>query len=314
MSVHLRICGTFLIRIETQTNHEPKSAEIELGVLFHLPPIFKILVSLPCECALLSVILSNSWPPHSLSELGDTYNNGGNGLRFIPNISINTNPEIHLRNPIKANSSFQVSWLNQDNSNCQPSTPQASSKSCTEQWRQIKKGVKKELAIPHVPLAERWMFTLDEAAGPDIWNKTWYPKAADHVPTDKTWYVVDATDLILGRLASIIAVHIRGKNVASFTPTVDMGAFVIVVNADKIAVSGKKRTQKLYRRHSGRPGGLKEETFDQLQKRIPERIVEHAVRGMLPKGRLRRYLFNHLEVYKGPDHPHQAQQPIDLPL
>ncbi|XP_021733102.1 50S ribosomal protein L13, chloroplastic-like [Chenopodium quinoa] len=193
-------------------------------------------------------------------------------------------------------------------------SPQASSKSCTEQWRQLKKEVKKELAIPHVPLAERWMFTLDEAAGPDIWNKTWYPKAADHVPTDKTWYVVDATDLILGRLASIIAVHIRGKNVASFTPSVDMGAFVIVVNADKIAVSGKKRTQKLYRRHSGRPGGLKEETFDQLQKRIPERIVEHAVRGMLPKGRLGRYLFNHLKVYKGPDHPHQAQQPIDLPL
>nr|6ERI_AJ Chain AJ, 50S ribosomal protein L13, chloroplastic [Spinacia oleracea] len=190
----------------------------------------------------------------------------------------------------------------------------SASTKCTEEWRQLKEAVKKEFAIPHVPLDQRWMFTLEEATGPDIWNTTWYPKSADHVPTDKKWYVVDATDLILGRMASTIAIHIRGKNLASYTPSVDMGAFVIVVNADKVAVSGKKRTQKLYRRHSGRPGGLKEETFDQLQKRIPERIIEHAVRGMLPKGRLGRYLFNHLKVYKGAEHPHQAQQPIDLPL
>ncbi|KAF2286153.1 hypothetical protein GH714_011019 [Hevea brasiliensis] len=88
----------------------------------------------------------------------------------------------------------------------------------------------------------------------------------------------------------------------------------VVVNAEKVAVSGKKRTQKLYRRHSGRPGGMKVETFDQLQQRIPERIIEHAVRGMLPKGRLGRALFNHLKVYKGPDHPHEAQKPIDLPI
>ncbi|KAJ0475557.1 putative ribosomal protein L13 [Helianthus annuus] len=146
----------------------------------------------------------------------------------------------------------------------------------------------------------------------DVWNKTWYPKAEDHVNTEKTWYVVDATDKILGRLASTIAIHIRGKNLATYTPSVDMGAFVIVVNADKVAVSGKKRTQKLYRRHSGRPGGMKVETFDQLQQRIPERIIEHAVRGMLPKGRLGRDLFTHLKVYTGPDHPHQAQKPIDL--
>ncbi|GJM93130.1 hypothetical protein PR202_ga09659 [Eleusine coracana subsp. coracana] len=144
-----------------------------------------------------------------------------------------------------------------------------------------------------VPREERFMFEGDELCGPsdkaidlqDIWNKTWYPKAADHVTTAKTWYVVDATDLILGRLASTIAVHIRGKNEPTYTPSVDMGAFVIVVNAEKVAVSGKKRSQKLYRRHSGRPGGMKIETFDQLQKRIPERIIEHAVRGMLPKGR-----------------------------
>ncbi|KAA8526739.1 hypothetical protein F0562_009032 [Nyssa sinensis] len=165
-----------------------------------------------------------------------------------------------------------------------------------------------------IPLEQRWMFEESEIGGPDIWNKTWYPKAADHVNTDKTWYIVDATDKILGRLASTIAIHIRGKNLATYTPSVDMGAFVIVVNAEKVAVSGKKRSQKLYRRHSGRPGGMKVETFDQLQQRIPERIIEHAVRGMLPKGRLGRALFNHLKVYKGPDHPHEAQKPIELPI
>ncbi|KAH9725016.1 50S ribosomal protein L13 [Citrus sinensis] len=161
-----------------------------------------------------------------------------------------------------------------------------------------------------VPDNQRWMFEQSE----DIWNNTWYPKAADHRHSDKTWYVVDATDKILGRLASTIAIHIRGKNLATYTPSVDMGAYVIVVNAEKVAVSGKKRTQKIYRRHSGRPGGMKEETFDQLQHRIPERIIEHAVRGMLPKGRLGRELFTHLKVYKGPNHPHEAQQPIELPI
>ncbi|KAK2355270.1 Ribosomal protein L13 family protein [Trifolium repens] len=150
--------------------------------------------------------------------------------------------------------------------------------------------------------------------GPDIWNTTWYPKASDHVNTEKTWYIVDATDKILGRLASTIANHIRGKNLVTYTPSVDMGAFVIVINAEKVAVSGKKRTQKLYRRHSGRPGGMTIETFDQLQNRIPERIIEHAVRGMLPKGRLGRTLFTRLKVYSGPEHPHEAQQPIDLPI
>ncbi|KAL8505657.1 hypothetical protein ACS0TY_016770 [Phlomoides rotata] len=163
-----------------------------------------------------------------------------------------------------------------------------------------------------VPSNQQWMF--DNLDGPDVWNKTWYPKAADHVQTSKPWYVVDATDKILGRLASTIAIHIRGKNLATYTPSVDMGAFVIVVNAEKVAVSGKKRTQKLYHRHSGRPGGMKVETFDQLQQRIPERIIEHAVRGMLPKGRLGRSLFTHLKVYTGPDHPHEAQKPTDLPI
>ncbi|XP_051123211.1 50S ribosomal protein L13, chloroplastic-like [Andrographis paniculata] len=163
-----------------------------------------------------------------------------------------------------------------------------------------------------VPAEQQWMF--DCITGPDVLNKTWYPKASDHVNTDKPWYVVDATDKILGRLASTIAIYIRGKYLATYTPSVDMGAFVIVVNAENVAVSGKKRVQKLYRRHSGQPGGMKVETFDQLQRRIPERIIEHAVRGMLPKGRLGRSLFNHLKVYAGPNHPHEAQKPVDLPL
>lgn len=158
------------------------------------------------------------------------------------------------------------------------------------------------------------MFEESEINGPDIWNKTWYPKAEHHVNTEKTWYIVDATDMILGRLASTIAINIRGKNLATYTPSVDMGAYVIVVNAEKVAVSGRKRVQKLYRRHSGRPGGMTVETFDHLQQRIPERIIEHAVRGMLPKGRLGRRLFTHLKVYKGPDHPHAAQQPVPLPI
>ncbi|KAJ0102101.1 hypothetical protein Patl1_04937 [Pistacia atlantica] len=148
-----------------------------------------------------------------------------------------------------------------------------------------------------VPENQRWMFEESEVDGPDIWNNTWYPKITDHLHRNKTWYVVDATDKILGRLASTIAIHIRGKNLPTYTPSVDMGAYVIVVNAEKVAVSGKKRTQKLYRRHSGRPGGMKVETFDQLQQRIPERIIEHAVRGMLPKGRIR--MMFHLKKLPG---------------
>ncbi|EEF30260.1 50S ribosomal protein L13, putative [Ricinus communis] len=194
-----------------------------------------------------------------------------------------------------------------------PSVRTSFSASCSRSFTVLSEKTDKKV-VPHVPVDQRWMFEEFELNGPDIWNKTWYPKAADHVNTEKPWYVVDATDKILGRLASTIAIYIRGKNLATYTPSVDMGAFVIVVNAEKVAVSGKKRTQKLYRRHSGRPGGMKVETFDQLQQRIPERIIEHAVRGMLPKGRLGRALFNHLKVYKGPDHPHEAQKPIELPI
>jgi large subunit ribosomal protein L13 len=131
---------------------------------------------------------------------------------------------------------------------------------------------------------------------------------------ERKWYVIDAADQRLGRLASEVAIILRGKNKAIFTPHMDTGDFVVIVNADKIAVTGKKRSQKLYRRHSGRPGGMKTETFDKLQKRIPERIVELAVKGMLPKNSLGRQLFTKLKVYAGPDHPHQAQQPEVLTL
>lgn len=129
---------------------------------------------------------------------------------------------------------------------------------------------------------------------------------------ERKWYVVDAADQRLGRLATEIARCLRGKNKATFTPHLDTGDFVIVVNAEKIAVTGKKRTQKLYRRHSGRPGGMTTETFAKLQARIPERIIEQAVRGMLPKNTLGRQLFTKLKVYTGANHPHEAQQPETL--
>jgi large subunit ribosomal protein L13 len=131
---------------------------------------------------------------------------------------------------------------------------------------------------------------------------------------DKKWYVIDAADQRLGRLATEIAMILRGKNKPTYTPHLDTGDFVIIINAEKVAVTGKKRQQKLYRRHSGRPGGMKVETFDKLQKRIPERIIEHAVKGMLPKNTLGRQLFTHLKVYAGGEHPHQAQKPEILAI
>ena len=126
---------------------------------------------------------------------------------------------------------------------------------------------------------------------------------------DRKWYVIDAADQRLGRLATEVATILRGKNKPTFTPHMDVGDFVVIVNAEKVTVTGKKREQKLYRRHSGRPGGMKTETFAKLQNRIPERIIEKAVKGMLPKNALGRKLFTKLKVYKGPTHPHQAQTP-----
>ncbi|NJM68884.1 MAG: 50S ribosomal protein L13 [Scytonema sp. RU_4_4] len=140
-------------------------------------------------------------------------------------------------------------------------------------------------------------------------NKTFLPPVDT---LERDWYVVDATNQRLGRLATEIAIILRGKKKSHYTPHMDTGDFVIVVNAEKVEVTGKKRTQKLYRRHSGRPGGMKTETFDKLQQRLPERIVEHAVKGMLPKNSLGRQLFTKLKVYTGPTHPHAAQKPKEL--
>lgn len=140
-------------------------------------------------------------------------------------------------------------------------------------------------------------------------NKTYLP-SQDAIQHD--WYIVDATNQRLGRLASEIAIILRGKNKPEYTPHIDTGDFVIVVNAEKVEVTGKKSTQKLYRRHSGRPGGMKTETFAKLQQRLPERILEQAIKGMLPKNSLGRQLFTKLKVYAGPTHPHAAQQPKEL--
>ena len=137
-------------------------------------------------------------------------------------------------------------------------------------------------------------------------TKTYVPP---HDTVERNWHVIDAEGQRLGRLATEIATILRGKNKPNFTPNMDTGDFVIVVNADKVVVTGRKDSQKLYCRHSGRPGGMKTETFAQLQARIPERIVEQAVKGMLPKNSLGRKQFTKLKVYAGPEHPHQAQSP-----
>ena len=142
-------------------------------------------------------------------------------------------------------------------------------------------------------------------------NTTHTPSLATVTPT---WHVVDAKGQRLGRLATKVARLLRGKDKPIYTPFLDTGDYVIVINAKEVEVTGKKRSQKLYRRHSGRPGGMKVETFAQLQARLPERIIEEAVWGMLPKNRLGRALFTKLRVYPGPEHPHAAQQPQVLPL
>ena len=141
--------------------------------------------------------------------------------------------------------------------------------------------------------------------------KTYIPPIQE---IEKKWYIVDAADKRLGRLATEIASILRGKNKPTFTPNMDTGDFVIVINAEKIDVTGRKREQKLYRRHSGRPGGMKVETFAQLQKRIPERINEKACKGMLPKNALGRKLFTNLKVYAGAEHPHDAQKPETIDI
>ncbi|MGB6837853.1 MAG: 50S ribosomal protein L13 [Dehalococcoidia bacterium] len=134
--------------------------------------------------------------------------------------------------------------------------------------------------------------------------KTYTLKAREIEPC---WHVVDAEGRPLGRLASQVATLLRGKHRPTYTPHMDNGDFVVVVNASKVKVTGRKLEQKTYYRHSGYPGGLKETSLERMLERHPPRVIEHAVKGMLPHNRLGRRLLRHLKVYAGPDHPHEAQ-------
>ncbi len=128
----------------------------------------------------------------------------------------------------------------------------------------------------------------------------------------RDWYLVDAQDVVLGRLASAVANILRGKNKAIYTPSVDTGDFVIVVNAEKIALTGRKLSDKIYYSHSGFPGGLKEITAEKLLEKKPSDVIKKAVKGMLPKNKLSRHMLNKLKIYAGSSHPHEAQQPKNL--
>jgi len=138
--------------------------------------------------------------------------------------------------------------------------------------------------------------------------------SANDATVTKGWVVIDATDQVLGRLASRVALILRGKNKANFTPHVDCGDNVIILNATKVRLTGKKLTDKVYIRHTGYPGGQRFEAPRELLKRKPLAVVEHAVKGMLPKNKLGAELFRNLFVYEGSEHPHQAQQPKEIKL
>jgi large subunit ribosomal protein L13 len=142
-------------------------------------------------------------------------------------------------------------------------------------------------------------------------EKTYVTKKED---VQREWYVVDATGQTLGRLAAQVARMLRGKHKPTYSPSIDTGDYVIVVNAEKIHVTGRKLDQKIYYRYTGYPGGLREVTLRNLLQKHPTRVIEHAVRGMLPKNRLGRRMFKKLKVYAGPEHPHEAQQPESLEL
>ncbi len=129
---------------------------------------------------------------------------------------------------------------------------------------------------------------------------------------ERKWYVLDAEGRTLGRLATGIAKILRGKNKPQYTPHVDVGDFVVVVNAEKVVVTGKKAEQKVYRRHSGYPGGMKETSYERMLERRPEEILRKAVYGMMPKSRLARQQMRKLKIYAGPEHPHAAQNPQHL--
>ena len=141
--------------------------------------------------------------------------------------------------------------------------------------------------------------------------RTFTPKPGD---IERRWHVIDANDVVLGRLATQAAVLLRGKHKATFAPHIDMGDFVIIINADKVALTGKKREQKLAYRHSGYPGGLRSVSYTELLEKNPQRAVEKAIRGMLPKNSLGREVLSKLKVYVGPEHPHAAQQPVPFEI
>lgn len=131
---------------------------------------------------------------------------------------------------------------------------------------------------------------------------------------ERRWYVVDASDKVLGRLASEIARRLRGKHKPEYTPHVDTGDYIVVINAEKVHVTGRKARDKMYWRHTGYPGGIKGTSFHKMRDTHPERIIEAAVKGMLPKGPLGRDMYRKLKVYAGPEHRHQAQQPANLEI
>lgn len=141
--------------------------------------------------------------------------------------------------------------------------------------------------------------------------RTFYAKPGE---VEREWLLIDAEDLVLGRLATRVALILRGKTKPTYTPHVDVGDFVIVINAEKIRVTGKKAEQKKYYAHTGYPGGLKETSFETMLNKHPERIIEKAVRGMLPKNTLGRAMGKKLKVYAGPEHPHEAQEPRTIEL
>ena len=136
--------------------------------------------------------------------------------------------------------------------------------------------------------------------------KSYIAKPAE---VERKWYVIDAEDKTLGKIAAEVASILRGKKKPIYTPHVDTGDYVIVINADKVRVTGKKEEQKIYKSHSGYPGGLNETTLRELRAKKPEEIIRHAVKGMMPKGKLGRQMFKKLKVYAGPEHPHTAQNP-----
>lgn len=135
---------------------------------------------------------------------------------------------------------------------------------------------------------------------------TFFAKAQDQ---DRKWYIIDAAGIPLGRIATEAARILRGKHKPTFTPNVDTGDHVIIINAEKLVLTGNKLNNKLYRRHSGYPGGLKEVPYKKIMQTMPERAMEHAVKGMLPHNKLGAQMYTKLKVYKGESHPHQAQQP-----